>query len=289
MGCLVHAYCHIYPTRYYNDDSCWSADLKSKTTEDIISIGSFVEVLVLIQYVLVRKILRNTKNNRIQQTSSSKEKNKRVEVQPRKFKSFSNKNNHASDCNIVEIVLWYLDFECSKDMTKQHDKLITFVSKFNGSVRFKNDHFAAIMGYGDLQIGNLLISRVYYVEGLGHNLFSVGQFCDSYLEATFHKHTCFVRNLKGVDLLSGSLGTNLYTISLEDMMKSSPICLLSKASMTKSWPRRHRKISDVVASLKLLGFLLRWLHPDAVTLFMTPSLEGSDGVAEKLRRHIQTL
>ncbi|GKB92903.1 hypothetical protein Tco_0965175 [Tanacetum coccineum] len=57
MGYLVYAYYNISPTRYYKDDSCWSADLKSKTTEDIISIGSFMEALVLNQYVLVRKIL----------------------------------------------------------------------------------------------------------------------------------------------------------------------------------------------------------------------------------------
>ncbi|GJZ29645.1 hypothetical protein Tco_0574292 [Tanacetum coccineum] len=42
---------------YYKDDSCWSADLKSKTTEDIISIGNFMEVLILNHYVLLRKIL----------------------------------------------------------------------------------------------------------------------------------------------------------------------------------------------------------------------------------------
>ncbi|GJT43387.1 retrovirus-related pol polyprotein from transposon TNT 1-94 [Tanacetum coccineum] len=71
--------------------------------------------------------------------------------------------------------------------------------------------------------------------GLGHNLFSVGQFCDSNLEVAFRKHTCFARNLEGVDLLLGSRGSNLYTISMADMMKSSPICLLSKASKTKSW------------------------------------------------------
>ncbi|GJZ67973.1 hypothetical protein Tco_0631213 [Tanacetum coccineum] len=57
MGYLVYAYYSIYSTRYYKDDSCWSADLKSKTTKDIISIRSFVEVLVLNHYVLVRKIL----------------------------------------------------------------------------------------------------------------------------------------------------------------------------------------------------------------------------------------
>ncbi|GJX67204.1 retrovirus-related pol polyprotein from transposon TNT 1-94 [Tanacetum coccineum] len=82
------------------------------------------------------------------------------------------------------------------------------------------------------KIGNVTISRVYYVEGLRHNLFSVGQFCDSNLEVTFRQHTCFIRNLEGVDLLTGSRDNNLYTLSLGDMMASSPICLLSKASKT---------------------------------------------------------
>ncbi|GKC29373.1 retrovirus-related pol polyprotein from transposon TNT 1-94 [Tanacetum coccineum] len=90
-----------------------------------------------------------------------------------------------------------------------------------------NDHFAAIMRYEDLEMGNILISLVYYVEGLGHNLFSVGQFCDSDLEVAFRKHTCYVRNLEGVDLLLGSHGSNLYTISMVDMMKSSLISQVS--------------------------------------------------------------
>ncbi|GJR56064.1 hypothetical protein Tco_1406585 [Tanacetum coccineum] len=63
----------------------------------------------------------------------------------------------------------------------------------------------------------------------------VGQFCDSNLEVAFRQHTCFIRNLEGVDLLTGSRGNNLYTLSLGDMMTSSPICLLSKASKTKSF------------------------------------------------------
>ncbi|GJX95461.1 hypothetical protein Tco_0351259 [Tanacetum coccineum] len=120
-------------------------------------------------------------------------------------------------------------------MTECRDKLINFVSKFIGTVRFGNDHLAVIIGYKDLQIGNILISRVYYVEGLVRNLFSVGQVCDLDLKVAFRKHTCFVRNLEGVDLLSGSRGSNLYTISMATMMKSSPICLISKASKTKSW------------------------------------------------------
>ncbi|GKB82281.1 integrase, catalytic region, zinc finger, CCHC-type containing protein [Tanacetum coccineum] len=78
-------------------------------------------------------------------------------------------------------------------------------------------------------------ARVYYVEGLGHNLFSVRQFCDSHLEVAFRKHSCYVRDTHDVELIKGSRGSNLYTISIEYMMKSSPICLLSKASKNKSW------------------------------------------------------
>ncbi|GKA59446.1 retrovirus-related pol polyprotein from transposon TNT 1-94 [Tanacetum coccineum] len=134
---------------------------------------------------------------------------------------------------VVQIVLWYLDSACSKHMTRDRSQLTNFVNKFLGTVKFENDHMAKILGYGDYQIGNVMISRVYYVEGLGHNLFSVGQFCDSNLEVAFRQHTCFIRNLEGVDLLTGSRGNNLYTLSLGDMMASSPICLLSKASKTK--------------------------------------------------------
>ncbi|GJR06355.1 retrovirus-related pol polyprotein from transposon TNT 1-94 [Tanacetum coccineum] len=121
--------------------------------------------------------------------------------------------------HVVQIVLWYLDSRCSKHMTGNRSQLM-------------------------ISLGNVIVSRVYYVEGLGHNLFSVGQFCDADLEVAFRKNTCFIRNLEGVDLLSGSRDTNLYTISLDDMLKTSPICLLSKASKTKSW-LWHRRLSHL--------------------------------------------
>nr|GEZ11049.1 retrovirus-related Pol polyprotein from transposon TNT 1-94 [Tanacetum cinerariifolium] len=133
---------------------------------------------------------------------------------------------------------------CSKHMTGDRSQLVNFVQKFLGTVKFGNDYVAKIMGYVDYQIGNVIISRVYYVEGLGHNLFYVGQFCDSDLEVAFRQHTCFIRNLEGVDLLTGSRGNNLYTLSLQDMTASSPICLLSKASKTKSW-LWHRRLSHL--------------------------------------------
>nr|GEX99780.1 integrase, catalytic region, zinc finger, CCHC-type, peptidase aspartic, catalytic [Tanacetum cinerariifolium] len=145
---------------------------------------------------------------------------------------------------VIHIVLLYMDSGCSKHMTGDRSRLMNFVKKFIGTVQFGNDHFGAIMGYEDYVIGDSVISRVYYVEGLGHNLFFVGQFCDSDLEVAFRKHSCYVRDTDGVKLIKGSHGSTLYTISIEDMMKSSPICLLSKASKNKSW-LWHRRLNHM--------------------------------------------
>ncbi|GJY60050.1 retrovirus-related pol polyprotein from transposon TNT 1-94 [Tanacetum coccineum] len=137
---------------------------------------------------------------------------------------------------VVQIVLWYLDSGCSRHMTGDRARL--------GTVRFGNDEYAAIIGYGDYKLGDTIISRVYYVEGLKHNLFSVGQFCDGGLEVAFRQHSCHIRNYDMVDLLKGSRTTNLYSISLNDMMSASPVCLLTKASSTKSW-LWHRRLNHL--------------------------------------------
>nr|GEX09639.1 retrovirus-related Pol polyprotein from transposon TNT 1-94 [Tanacetum cinerariifolium] len=132
-------------------------------------------------------------------------------------------------------------YDCSNGNLKL---FINFVWKFMGTVRFGNDNVAAILGFGDLQWGNILITRFYFVEELGHNLFSVGQFCDSDLEVAFRRNACFVRNLEGVDLLKGDRSTNLYTINLHEMASASPICLMARASSTKSW-LWHQRLSHL--------------------------------------------
>ncbi|GJX25951.1 retrovirus-related pol polyprotein from transposon TNT 1-94, partial [Tanacetum coccineum] len=134
---------------------------------------------------------------------------------------------------VVQIVMWIVDSGCSKHMTGDRSLLKSFIENFMGTVRFGNDNFAAITGYGDYIQDNITICHVYYVEGLGHNLFSVGKFCDGDLEVAFCSKTCYVRNLKGDDLLTGGRESNLYTISISDMAASSPVCLMSKATSTK--------------------------------------------------------
>ncbi|GJZ82037.1 retrovirus-related pol polyprotein from transposon TNT 1-94 [Tanacetum coccineum] len=103
---------------------------------------------------------------------------------------------------------------CSKHMMGDRSRLRNFMKKFIGTVRFGNDHFGAIMGYGD------------------------------YVIVTFRKHSCYVRDMDGVGLIKVSHGSNLYTISVKDMMKSSPICMLSKASKNKSW-LWHRRLNHL--------------------------------------------
>ncbi|GKC09420.1 retrovirus-related pol polyprotein from transposon TNT 1-94 [Tanacetum coccineum] len=108
---------------------------------------------------------------------------------------------HVDGGILIEIILFIVDSWCSKHMTGNLKLLSNFVEKFMGMVKFGNDQIALILGYGDLVQENVTIKRVYYVEGLNHNLFSVSQFCDADLEVPFRKSTCFIRDLKGNDLL----------------------------------------------------------------------------------------
>nr|GEU71904.1 hypothetical protein [Tanacetum cinerariifolium] len=124
--------------------------------------------------------------------------------------------------NLVEIILFIVDSGCSKHMTGNLKLLTNFVEKFLGTVKFRNDQIAPILGYGDLVKGAVIIKRIYYVEGLNHNLFSVSQFCDADLEVAFRKSTCYIRDLKGNDLLIGSRGTYLYSITLKDTCSPNP-------------------------------------------------------------------
>ncbi|GJX13865.1 retrovirus-related pol polyprotein from transposon TNT 1-94 [Tanacetum coccineum] len=113
---------------------------------------------------------------------------------------------------VVQIVLWVVDSGCSKHMTGDRSLLRNFIEKFMGTVRFGNDNFAAITGYGDYIHGNITICHVYYVEdGFSH---------------------------------SGGRDSNLYTIPISDMAASSLVCLMSKALSTKLW-LWHRRLSHL--------------------------------------------
>nr|GEY16197.1 hypothetical protein [Tanacetum cinerariifolium] len=117
---------------------------------------------------------------------------------------------------VIQICLWCVDSGCSKHMTENIKLLINFIWKFLGTVRFENDYVATILG----------------------------QLCDSDLEVAFRRNACFVRNLEGVDLLKGGRSTNLYTINLHDMAFAFSICLISRASSTKSW-LWHQRLSHL--------------------------------------------
>nr|GEU87096.1 hypothetical protein [Tanacetum cinerariifolium] len=159
--------------------------------------------------------------------------------------------------NLVEIILFIVDSGCSKHMTGNLKLLTNFVEKFLGTVKFGNDQIAPILGYGDLVQGTVTIKRVYYVEGLNHNLFFVGQLCDVDLEVAFRKSTCYIRDLKGNDLLIGSRGTDLYSITLQETSSPNPICLMAKATSSQAWLWHHETPEVLIDFLRLVQ---RGLH-----------------------------
>ncbi|GKA82519.1 retrovirus-related pol polyprotein from transposon TNT 1-94, partial [Tanacetum coccineum] len=113
---------------------------------------------------------------------------------------------------IVKLILFIVDSGCTKHMTDN-------LKKYNDQKGF-------------------------YVKGLNHNLFSVGQFCDADLEVVFQKSTCFVKDLQGNDLLTGNRGSDLYTISLQDTSSLTLICFMAKALATQAW-LWHQRLSHL--------------------------------------------
>ncbi|GJW74990.1 retrovirus-related pol polyprotein from transposon TNT 1-94 [Tanacetum coccineum] len=152
-------------------------------------------------------------------------------------------DNASRITNIMQLILFIVNSGCTKHMMGNLKLLCNFVEKYLGTVQFKNDQFALILGYGDLVQGNITIKRVYYIKGLNHNLFSVGKFCDADLEVVFRKSS-FVRDLQGNDLLLGNCVSDLYTISLQETSSPTPICFLAKASPTQAW-LWHRRLSHL--------------------------------------------
>ncbi|GJV80896.1 retrovirus-related pol polyprotein from transposon TNT 1-94 [Tanacetum coccineum] len=231
----------------------------------------------------------NTKNNRVPFASKSsciKNKEVKVEEHHRNLLLSKNKKHMSSEYNNIKLAI-------RNDKSKvicAMCRLNSFM-KFLGTTCFGNDHVVVILGYGDLQWGNILIIRVYFVEGVRYNLFSIGQFCDLDLEVAFRMNTYFVKNLEGVDLLKGNRTTNLYTINLHEMASTSPICLMACATSTKSWLWHQRlshlnfdTINDLAKNDLVTGLPKFKYHKE----YICPSCEqGKSKKASHPPKHVQ--
>nr|GEZ27467.1 hypothetical protein [Tanacetum cinerariifolium] len=182
--------------------------------------------------------------------------------------------------NIVQICLRIIDSGCSKHMTGNRALLTNFVEKFLGMVRFGNNDFVVIAGYGDVVIGSMKIKKVYYVKGLGHNLFSVGQFCDKGLEVAFRKSTCFVRNEDGVDLLTDDQHA-YFDASTSFHYSSNVHTYYQPYPHEKKWSKDHplhKIIGDPKSSVRTRGQLAN----SCLFSCLLSSIEPANG-AEALR------
>nr|GEX67145.1 hypothetical protein [Tanacetum cinerariifolium] len=187
---------------------------------------------------------------------------------------------------VVQIILWYLDFGCSKHMIRDRSQLINFVQKFLGMVKFRNDHVAKIMGYEDYQIGNVTISWVYYVKGLGHNLFSVGQFCDSDLEASKTKSWLWHRRLSHLNFGAITYLARQGLVRGLPKLKFEKDHLCSACAMGKSTKKIHKPKSKDTNQEQLY-----LLHMDLCGPMRVKSVNGKKYIIVRLKvpvRRIRT-
>nr|GEZ32440.1 retrovirus-related Pol polyprotein from transposon TNT 1-94 [Tanacetum cinerariifolium] len=167
---------------------------------------------------------------------------------------------------VFQIVLWYLDLRCSKHMTGDCSHLTNFVHKFFGIVKFDNDQIEKIIGYGDYQIGNIIILRVYYVEGLGYNLFSVGQLCDSDLEGydDVFSNLSLVQSLKDQIMVMAPIIVTFELWSINHLAKYGLVRVLvtnaSRAVDLADSPVSALIDQDAPSINKVMLIKLKWIY-----------------------------
>ncbi|GKB73614.1 hypothetical protein Tco_0935026 [Tanacetum coccineum] len=153
--------------------------VKNKDSSAFRTTSLFVQAISLSKYMKI-KINTSRKWQKWYETQPN------VGWSPKRLTDNANLSAVKSRYHVVtQIIMWIVDSGCSKHVTEDLKLLKYFVKKFMGTVRFGNDHFTAIACYGDYVHGNITICHVYYVEGLGHNLFNVGKFYDGDLEVAF--------------------------------------------------------------------------------------------------------
>ncbi|KAJ9536108.1 LOW QUALITY PROTEIN: hypothetical protein OSB04_un000718 [Centaurea solstitialis] len=164
---------------------------------------------------------------------------------------------------------WYLDSGCSKHMTGRKELLSNYREEYGGSVKFGNNELSPVVGHGDIVCKDITINNVAHVEGLNHNLFSIGKFCDKDLEVNFNKRRCAVRTEWGRELLVGTRKTNLYTIKLRHMLAKKSQCLITQKSSHQSllWHRRlshlnYRYLDRLVKERLVSGIPMIKFEPD---------------------------
>ncbi|KAL8101335.1 hypothetical protein AgCh_033279 [Apium graveolens] len=183
---------------------------------------------------------------------------KKVSIVPSSINSDSKSDNVNSDKKNVNINsdaksaangnrknILVLDSRCSGHMTGNKALLSDFVEKAGPSVSYGDGNIGKTLGYGNINLGNVIIKEVALVSGLKHNLLSISQICDrGYHVDFFEEHCEIVSKSKGKVVLKGYRRGNIYEAKLSTSTDGSAICLLSRASIEESW-NWHKKLSHL--------------------------------------------
>ncbi|GJT97145.1 retrovirus-related pol polyprotein from transposon TNT 1-94 [Tanacetum coccineum] len=179
----------------------------------------------------------NTKNDRVPSASKSsciKNKEVKVEVEdhPRNLQLSKNQKHMSSECNNIKLAIRndkskFVSVMCKQFfITANHDvRVLNYVNDMNSRADNQN---ANVFNTANQKKHKAKVKKSKKLD----------------LEVVFRRNTCFVRNLKGLDLLKGNRTTNLYTINLHEMASASPICLMGCATLTKSW-LWHQRLSNL--------------------------------------------
>ena len=138
-----------------------------------------------------------------------------------------------------------LDSGCSGHMTGNKALLSDYEEKAGPKVSYGDGNIGQILGYGNINLGSVIITNVALVPGLKHDLLSVSQICDRGFHVDFHSDYCEVisKSTRKVVLVRYRRN-NIYEAGLITDSGGKSVCLSTRMSNEESW-KWHKKLSHL--------------------------------------------
>ncbi|GKA34966.1 hypothetical protein Tco_0721395 [Tanacetum coccineum] len=139
--------------------------------------------------------------------------------------------------------IWYLDSGCSRSMTGVMSYLHKYVEKPGPKVVFGDNSYCITEGYGSINCGGVIFTKVVFVNGLKYNLISISQLCDAKYIVQFDDKQGTIFNANKEIVLIAPRRNDVYVLNISSLTLNGA-CFFAKASESISC-LRHKRLSHL--------------------------------------------
>ncbi|GJU11251.1 retrovirus-related pol polyprotein from transposon TNT 1-94 [Tanacetum coccineum] len=151
------------------------------------------------------------------------------------------KCNTCGSTRHIREPIWYLDSRCSRSMTGVKSYLHKYVEQPGPKLVFGDNSSCITEGYGSINCGGIVLTKVAFVNGLKYNLISISQLCDAKYIVQFNDKQGTIFNANKEIVLIALRRNDVYVLDMSSLTLNGA-CFFSKALESENW-LWHKRLS----------------------------------------------